>query len=219
MEDKDDLPHPGLGFKSKIRNIFVTGIVTVLPLGLTLIAFKFIIELGGNVLKPFADYLNLPEIVEDIIGFSILVGFVFLIGAVARTFLGKMLINWTHSVMTKLPLVKIVYNGVKELTETFFLDKRAFQKVVMIEYPRTGCWSLGFLTNTESWVEKTCAEGNGTKLSSVFIPTTPNPTSGFYLLLPEKEIKMTDLTIEEGLRIIVSGGIITPKKIVKIREG
>lgn len=218
MDDRDGLPRSRPGFKAKIRNVFITGVVTLLPIGLTVFVFKFIIEIGGTVLEPFARYLPFPRLVEDLFGFLLLVAVIFITGVVARTFIGGILIRWTNALMTKLPLVKIIYNGVKELTETFFLDKRAFQKVVMIEYPRTGCWSLGFLTNTKSWVEKISEDGKKTNLGSVFVPTTPNPTSGFYLLLPEEEIKMTELTIEEGIRVVVSGGIITPRKNIKIRE-
>lgn len=218
MDDRDELPRSKPGIKNRIRGVFITGIVTLLPIGLTFFVFKSIVEVGGAIFEPLAKHLPYPRIAKDLIGFGSLLAVIMITGAAARTFIGRFFFGWTGRIMTKIPLIKIIYNAVKELTETFFIDKRAFQKVVMVEYPRQGCWSIGFLTNTESWVDRPKEGGGESCLSSVFIPTTPNPTSGFYLLLPKGDITVTDMTVEEGIRAVVSGGIITPKKKVLIRE-
>ncbi len=198
--------------KHKIRNIFITGVVTLFPLGLTIFIFKFVIELGGSIFSPIAKYIPVPKFITDLLGFVLLIVIIYLVGLAAKTFAGKVLFSWTTSIVTKLPLVRTIYNAAKELTDTFFLEKSAFKKVVIVEYPRHGCYSLAFLTNTNSWVKGYNTKGSKVDFYSVFVPTTPNPTSGYYLILPEDEFLVTDLTIEEGLRVIISGGTVMPKR-------
>lgn len=217
MEKEEE---PPLRSKNKInfKNIFITGLVTVLPIGLTLFIFKFVIEIGGAVFAPVAKYLPLPKFATDILGFLLLLFLILLIGILAKTFAGKVILSWGSNIVKKLPMIRVIYNASKELTDTFFLDRSAFRKVVILQYPRKGIYSIGFLTNTNSWVEGVDQNDKNTEFFSIFIPTTPNPTSGYYLVLPKEEFIVTDLTIEEGLRAIVSAGIVIPKKKLLIKD-
>jgi len=217
MEKEEE---PPLHSKSKInlKNIFITGLVTVLPIGLTIFIFKFVIEIGGAVFAPIAKYIPLPKIATDILGFLLLLITILSIGILAKTFAGRVILSWGSKIVRKVPMIRVIFNASKELTDTFFLDKSAFRKVVALEYPRKGIYSIGFLTNTITWVEGLDKKGEKTIFYSIFVPTTPNPTSGYYLVLPKEEFIITDLTIEEGLRAIVSAGIVIPKKKLFIQE-
>lgn len=213
--EKEDNP-PQRSHQRSFRNIFITGVVTLLPIGLTLFAFKFIIELGGSIFFPLARYLPVPKFIMDILGFILLIFLIYLVGLLAKTFAGKVLVNWSGAIVSKVPLARTIYNAARELTDTFFLQKSAFKKVVVVEYPRHGCYSIAFLTNTSTWVEGYNKKKELVKFFSIFVPTTPNPTSGYYLVLPEDEFYMTDLTIEEGLRVIISGGTVLPRRTLKM---
>jgi uncharacterized membrane protein len=126
---------------------------------------------------------------------------------ITSSFIGRWLLRLTDRFFSKLPLVRSVYSSARQLTDTLFIDRSALKEVVLIEYPRKGIYTLAFVTNETRWkIEK---HGN-LNCVNVFVPTSPNPTSGFFLIIPEDEIIKTNIPIEWGFKIIVSGGIVLP---------
>jgi len=196
-----------------IRSIFLAGIITILPLGFTVFVVIFLVNLLGNITGRVLKYVpalsSLPTYVITIIGFFTLMVLIFLIGTVTSSFIGRWFIKLTDRFFSKLPFVRSVYSSARQLTDTLFIDRSALKEVVVIEYPRKGIYTLAFVTNDKTWEIK-----RRTKIIcvNVFVPTSPNPTSGFYLLIPEKDIIPTGLPIEWGFKIIVSGGIVLPKE-------
>jgi uncharacterized membrane protein len=195
------------------RSIFLTGIITILPLGLTIFVVIFLVNLLGNITGRVLKYVpwisTLHPSVITIIGFFALIVIIFIVGAITSSFIGKWLLGLTDRFFSKLPLVRSVYSSARQLTDTLFVDRSALKQVVVIEYPRKGIYTLAFVTNEDVWEIK---RGRTKKCVNVFVPTSPNPTSGYYLLVPEKDVIPTGLPIEWGFKIIVSGGIVLPKE-------
>jgi len=200
--------------KKGIGSFFLAGIITILPLGLTVIVVIFLVNQLGNIagrlLKHIPRLSTFPPYVITIIGFFTLLVVIFLIGMITSSFIGRWFLRLTDRFFCKLPFVRSVYSSARQLTDTLFVDRSALKQVVLIEYPRKGIYTLAFVTNEALWKikigrrEKDCL--------NVFVPTSPNPTSGFYLLIPSDEITPTGLPIEWGFKIIVSGGIVLPDK-------
>lgn len=195
------------GFKS----IFLAGIITILPLGFTIFVIIFLVNLLGNIAGRVLKYVpwisTLPPYVITIIGFFTLIIAIFLIGAITSSVIGRWFLRLAERFFSRLPFVRSVYSSARQLTDTLFIDRSALKEVVVIEYPRKGIYTLAFVTNEEVWEIK---RRRSQRCVNVFVPTSPNPTSGFYLLVPEKDIIPTGLPIEWGFKIIVSGGIVLP---------
>lgn len=196
-----------------IKSFFIAGIITILPLGLTIFVVIFLVNLLGNIAGRLLKYIPslsiFPPYVITIIGFFTLIVVILFIGMITSSFIGRWLLKLTDRFFSNLPFVRSVYSSARQLTDTLFIDRSALKEVVLIEYPRKGIFTLAFITNEATWKIKkekeiTCV--------NVFVPTSPNPTSGFYLLIPEEDIIPTSLSIEWGFKIIVSGGIILPDK-------
>lgn len=195
------------------RNAFISGALLLAPLIVTVWAFTQIIALvGGPVRLLFFDRLpgslrDLPFL-WDVVSTVIVVLIVTLLGYVSRYVFGKYFVSIGERFMLSIPGVNAVYNTVKQIVDTFGTQNRnLFNKVVLVQFPRAGVWSLGFLTNKaqgEAQI-KTAIEA-----WTVFLPTTPNPTSGFLLLLPRHEIVELDMTVGEGMKMIISGGAVVP---------
>lgn len=195
---------------SRIRRYFAAGLLITLPVFFTLyfffIAFRFIDGIWGKFINL---YLS-KHFGFTIPGLGIILGLitVVVVGFVATNFLGKRLFLAVEEWFLKLPLVKRIYPAAKQIVDSLITkEKRAFKKVVMVEYPSKGIWSVGFMTN-ESF--KTANEIAGEELIHVLIATTPTPLSGFLILVPRKDIRYLDMSIEEGLKLIISGGIVKP---------
>jgi uncharacterized membrane protein len=201
-----------------LQTLFFTGLLTILPLTLTGALFIFSFRLVKSWLAPLSRFLATyatPELSSRIPHFEILaaIGFILCIGVVLQIFLVHPLIHWTESILGKIPLLRQVYFGIKQLVHAFTAhDKFSFQRVVLLEFPRAGMYSFGFVT---SRMPAELAPSNGITYLSVFVPTTPNPTTGFYIMAPENECKNVDLTRHEAMAIIISGGIIQPDRFVK----
>jgi uncharacterized membrane protein len=197
--------------KKGLKSFFLAGIITILPLGLTIFVIIFLVNLLGNiagrVLKYIPSLSTFPPYVITIIGFFTLIIVIFFIGMITSSFIGRWLLKSTDSFFSKLPLVRSIYSSARQLTDTLFIDRSALKKVVLIEYPRKGIYTLAFITNETRWKIQKQEELN---CVNVFVPTSPNPTSGFFLIIPEDEITKTNLSIEWGFKIIVSGGIVLP---------
>ena len=192
---------------TSIRNNFIAGIVVLIPIGITLYLTLFFIKLLSNILPNEINpnhYLpyNIPGL-EILISLFIIT----FIGWLSLSFIGKRLFNFFETILNKIPILRTIYSAVDQLTETFTKKSSGDKNVVLIEYPRKGVWAVGFATreNTGEIKKKTQQD-----LVNVFVPTTPNPTSGFLLMFPKSEIIYLDLTFEEASKFIVSAGSINP---------
>ncbi len=205
-----------------LRVNFFAGLVVLAPLVITLWLFKGLVIMVDNTLLglvPQNYHLNnllfnyfgilLPF---DLHGLGVLAGISLLVvtGLLVRNIFGKTLLHWGERMLGTIPGVSSVYNAIKQITETVTsANSKSFRKVVMVEYPRKGIWAVGFVSGvTQGQAQKEVKE----KLINVFLPTTPNPTSGFLLFFPEKDLIELDMTVDQGLRMIISAGIVTPTK-------
>lgn len=212
-------------FSRKFRNAFLTGLLIFLPLGTTIFVLNFLLGLFQEPVTLLAYELGLEEesfffgleTLLAILGLLVGIMSLTLLGFLSNYFLGRFFINLTEKILDKVPFLGTVYRSAKQIVETFGKENRAvFKEVVLIEYPRTGCYVLGFVT-TEASIQ--IEQSTGKKLTNVFVPTTPNPTSGFLLLLPESDIYPLDLTVGEGMKMLISGGAVSPpKKISKTKS-
>ena len=197
---------------ARLRTYFFAGILITAPISLTIyLAWLFIRFVDERVFSVIPQEYN-PE---TYLRFSIpgiglllaLVGFT-LIGALTAGILGRAINHLFEGVLNRLPVIRSLYSAIKQIMETVLANKSsAFRECVLIEYPRKGIWTLAFITGrTKGEVQDKAAE----QLINVFVPTTPNPTSGFLLFLPEKDVIRLSMPIEDGLKLVVSGGIVTP---------
>lgn len=192
---------------ARIRNYFIAGVVVLIPIGITVYLTIFLVSVSSKILpKEINPNHYLPY---DIPGVEILTAVVFitLIGWLSLSFLGKKLLSLFNNILKKIPILRTIYSAIVQMTETFAKSDKEKKNVVLVEYPRKGSWAVGFATkeNTGEISKKT-----NKKLINVFVPTTPNPTSGFLLMFPENEVIYLDLTFEEASKFIVSAGTSNP---------
>ncbi|MFZ5946046.1 MAG: DUF502 domain-containing protein [Bacillota bacterium] len=201
----------------KMQAYFLTGLAVLLPTVISiyvfLIIFNFIDRLFLGKL-PFAKYIpglnHLNSWAHSFpgIGFLTTIIFILLIGMLAKNILGKRLIHYFDRLMLSLPVVKSIYHAVKQIVEAFMHQgKDAFQKVVLIQYPRKGLYALAFVTGTSKGEIQAKTES---EMVNIFLPTTPNPTSGFLLLVPKEDLIPLEMSVEEGIKLIISGGVVVP---------
>ncbi len=200
-------------WRAELRNYLLAGLLITVPLGVTIFALRFIIRLADQTFKLFPESLR-PEtyLPFPLPGLGVILTFVLLlvIGFFARNYFGQRLVRLGERIIAAIPLVRSIYGSAKQLTTSIFSTSgEQFSRVVIIEYPRKGLYSLAFVTSHNTghfnWlIGKPCL--------SVFVPTTPNPTSGFYLIVPEAEIMDTDLSVEEAFRVIISAGMSMPER-------
>lgn len=202
---------PRSGIRRSLKRKFLMGIVAILPIGLTIFVCWFLVtKIGSLLVRLFAriPYLReLPEIAVGAIGFVAVVVVIYLVGVLTTSILGRWIVRLVEIMFTRVPLVRAVYTSSRQLVETLFVDRSAFRRVVMVEFPKKGTYTLGFVTTDDAWTVKP----SQAKALPVFVPTTPNPTSGYLLLVPERELVPTNLTVEWAMKIIVSGGIVSPE--------
>ena len=194
-------------FFTSIRNNFIAGIVVLIPIGITLYLTVFFIKISSKILpKEINPNYYLPY---NIPGLEILISIIIitLIGWVSLSFLGKKLFDLFENILNRIPILRTIYAAVGQLIETFAKAKTNKKNVVLIEYPRKGVWAVAFATreNTGEINKKT-----GQELINVFVPTTPNPTSGFLLMFPKNEVIYLDISFEEASKFIVSAGSTNP---------
>jgi uncharacterized membrane protein len=192
---------------SSFRNYFIAGIVVLIPIGITVYLTIFLINISSKILpKEINPNHYLPY---DIPGLEILISLLLitLIGWISLSFLGKRLLVIFNNVLKKIPILRTIYSAILQMTETFTKNDSNKKNVVLIEYPRKGIWAVGFATKKNS---TEMSEKTKKKLINVFVPTTPNPTSGFLLMVPEDEIIYLDLNFEEASKFIVSAGTSNP---------
>ena len=192
---------------ARIRNYFIAGVVVLIPIGITIYLTIFLVSILSRILPKEINpnnYLpyNIPGV--EIITAIFLIT---LIGWLSLSFLGKKLLNLFNRVLKKIPILRTIYSAIGQMTETFTKTDKEKKNVVLFEYPRKGVWAVGFATK-----DNTGEISNKTKknLVNVFVPTTPNPTSGFLLMLPKEDLIYLDLTFEEASKFIVSAGTSNP---------
>jgi uncharacterized membrane protein len=200
---------------ARLRTYFFAGILITAPVSLTIyLAWLFIRFVDEQVFSVIPQEYN-PEtyLPFSIPGIGLLLALVFmtLIGALTAGIIGRALNHLFEGILNRLPVIRSLYGAIKQIMETVLANKSsAFRECVLIEYPRKGMWTLGFITGTTKGEvqEKTAAADQ--EVINVFVPTTPNPTSGFLLFVPEQDIIRLKMPIEDGLKLVVSGGIVTP---------
>ncbi len=196
-----------------LRNAFFSGLLLLAPLVVTIWAFTKIIAIVGGSFRPFYDQF-LPASLRslpffwDILATLIVMALVTLFGYVSRYFLGKYFLSAGERVIQGIPGVSSVYNTVKQIVETFGgKNRNIFSKVVLVEFPRKGLHSIGFLTNKTQGEPQALTEE---EVWTVFIPTTPNPTSGFLVLVPRRKITELEMSVGDGMKMVISGGAVMP---------
>jgi uncharacterized membrane protein len=190
-----------------MKKRFITGVVVTLPIGIVVFVLWFLIVKIGGILSVIFNKIpnleNLPSIVVSLIGFLTLIIVIYIIGCITSSYIGNKLLQIPEFILSKLPVIRILYGAAKKITTAIFIDKSAFKKAVIIEYPRKGIYTLAFITNEGGF--RVTEEKEYVNL---FIPTTPNPTSGIYIVAPKKELIDPKITIDEALQTIISGGVI-----------
>ena len=188
---------------AKIRNNFIAGIVVLIPIGITLYLTIFFIRVTGNIIPKELNPNNyLPF---NIPGVEILIAlfFITLIGWLSLSFLGKKFFELFNRILKKIPILRTIYSAIGQMTESFTKTDNNQKSVVLLEYPRKGVWAVGFATKENTGIIK---EKVKEELINVFVPTTPNPTSGFLLMIPKKDLIYLDVTFEQASKFIVSAG-------------
>jgi uncharacterized membrane protein len=200
------------GALKELRHYFITGVATLLPLSVTVFIFWFIVVRLGNLFHPVfrmhAWLARLPDWVATLSGFVLFLIIVLLTGWIATGIIGRLTLGWLDKILQRVPIVKSIYSSARQLTDAVFVSRSSLRKTVLAEYPRIGMFAVGFLTSDD---RITLADGR--KALFVFFPTTPNPTSGWLALIPEAEVVETAMSIEDGLKLVVSGGVIKPADI------
>ena len=192
---------------ASLRTYFFTGVVVLIPIGITLYLTKFIIQISSKIIPEEINPNNyLPF---SIPGLEILISIIVitLVGGLSFSFLGKKLLQLINDLFKRIPILRTIYSAITQMTETFTNKDDSKRSVVLVEYPRKGTWAVGFATKKN---ETEISSKTNKNLINVFLPTTPNPTSGFLLMFPEEEIVYLDMTFEEASKFIVSAGTSAP---------
>jgi len=188
---------------ARIRNNFIAGVVVLIPIGITIYLTLFLISISSKILpKEINPNHYLPY---NIPGLEILIAIILitLIGWLSLSFLGKRLLSAFNNLLQKIPILRTIYSAIVQMTETFTKTNKGKKNVVLVEYPRKGSWAVGFATKEN---EGEISNKTNKKLINVFVPTTPNPTSGFLLMFPKEDVIYLDLSFEEASKFIVSAG-------------
>ena len=199
-----------------LKNDLIAGLLVVIPLATTIwlssIVSKFVLTLVTSIPKQLNPFITLNPLLQDLInltlGLTVPLLAILLIGLMARNFVGRWLLEFGEGTLSKIPVAGSVYKTLKQLLETFLRDNsKRFRRVVLVEYPREGLFSVGFVTGV---VGPSLQPEPQKTLLSVFIPTAPNPTTGWYTLVPESSVKDLDISVEDAFRTIISAGIVNP---------
>lgn len=193
-----------------LRRYLVAGLLVWVPLGVTLLIIKFLIDVMDQTL------LLLPSVLqpENLMGFQIpglgvvlTVAVVLVTGMIVTNLFGKELVNFGERLLRRIPLVRSIYAGVKQVTESMFSSGKSFRKVVLVQYPHKGSWTLAFQTGTGA---EEIRQKTGKDIANIFVPTTPNPTSGFFLMVPREDVIELDMSVDDGLKMLLSVGVVVP---------
>ena len=216
-------PVPRKPLFSGLRNSFLTGIVVIAPVGLTVWLIWTVIGWVDGFVLPFVPNSYQPETIikqifgeesqMNIRGLGVIFFLVFttFVGWIAKGFIGRFFIRNAETLVHRMPVVRSIYSGVKQIAETVFAQSdRSFEKACLVQYPRKGIWAVGFISTVAKGEVKSKAVSEG-QLLSVFVPTTPNPTSGFLLFFPEEDVIQLDMSIEDAAKLVISAGLVYPE--------
>ncbi|WP_197918011.1 DUF502 domain-containing protein [Thiosulfatihalobacter marinus] len=212
--DEQPPPKHRTGFFGGLRSSFFTGIVVILPIGLTIWLIWTLIGWVDGFVLPLVPETIQPEKYIGInlrgVGVIIFLIFTIIVGWIAKGLIGRSLILWGEGLVNRMPVVRSIYSGAKQIAETVFAQtERSFEKACLIEYPRRGIWAIGFIsTNAKGEVSQTAATSS--QLMSVFVPTTPNPTSGFLLFFPKDDVIELSMSVEDAAKLVISAGLVYP---------
>ena len=212
----DEEPHRRPGLFSRLRGSFLTGIVVIAPVWLTVWLIWSVVGWIDSAVLPLVPQRFQPQEYVGInlrgVGVIIFLIFTVIVGWIAKGILGRSLIHFAESVVDRMPVVRSVYSGIKQISETVFAQtERSFEKACLIQYPRRGIWAIGFVSTTARGEVSERAETSG-ELLSVFVPTTPNPTSGFLLFFPAEDVILLDMSIEDAAKLVISAGLVYPNE-------
>ena len=191
-----------------LRNYFITGVVVLIPIGFTLYLTKFVIGISSKIVP---ENINPNSYLPFAIpGLEILISVIIItiVGGLSLSFLGKRILKFIDDLFKKIPFLRTIYSAILQMTETFSNKDNDKKSVVLVEYPRKGVWAVGFATKENKGI---MAQKTNQKLINVFIPTTPNPTSGFLLMFPIEDVIHLNMTFEEASKFIVSAGTSSDK--------
>lgn len=209
---------------ASLRAAFLAGLVLLAPIAVTLYVFNLLVTaIGGGFRKHFFGWVpqnllpdfiwdffaSIPEMVWNFLATLLALAAITALGYISRWFLGRFFVNTTEHIIERVPFINTVYKSVKQIVQTFSTQQKAiFQEVVLLEYPRKGVYVLGFRTSTSKGEVQ---ERTSSELHNVFVPTTPNPTSGFLLMVPKDEVIVLDMSVGDGMKLIISGGAVVPE--------
>ncbi len=184
------------------KRTILAGIFTIVPLALTGFILVFIFRFLDSVSAPI---LNIIGFHIPGLGILLTILSVYLLVVIIRNVLGRRLFSWGEKIVLAIPLVSTIYKTIKQFINAFSgtADGKNFQKVIFLQYPRVGVWTLAFVTGES-------VDANSVEYYHIFVPTTPNPTSGFFIIIPKRETMLTEMTVEEGIKMVISGGLIAP---------
>jgi uncharacterized membrane protein len=214
FDDNSEPPRPKRGLFSKFRSSFLTGLVVVAPIALTLWLIWTVAGWVDGWVLPFVPLWLRPDqyIGLNIRGVGVIVFLIFtvLVGWIAKGLIGRSLLNWAERMVQGLPVVRSIYNSLKQIAETVFAQSdTSFDKACLVEYPRKGIWAIAFIaTSAKGEIDKKIDGENGK--TAVFLPTTPNPTSGFLLFVPTRDLIELDMTVEDAAKLVISAGLVYP---------
>jgi uncharacterized membrane protein len=200
----------------KLRNAFFTGLVVVMPLGVTILILNFMLnKIGAPAGELFFGFMDRDlraqtpmSILLRLVSTLVVLALITLLGLCSRFVIARYFLHTVERVMDRLPFINTVHRTVKQIVDTFSKQKKAvFQEVVLLEYPRKGTYAIGFLTSV---AKGEVQAKTGTETVNVFVPTTPNPTSGFLLMVPIDEVTRMDMTVSDGMKLVISGGAVVP---------
>ena len=197
----------------RLRNYFLTGIIVTAPIGITAYVAWLVVDIADSRITPLIPAKYSPEtyLPFGIPGLGLIILFLLLtlVGFLSVNFLGRTIVRFGERMVGRMPVVRSVYGALKQIFETVLAQSStSFREVVLVEYPRRGIWAIGLVTSVTRGQVQNMTEDD---VVNIFLPTTPNPTSGFLLFVPRRDLLTLDMTVEEGLKMVVSGGLVTPE--------
>ena len=202
------LKRKSISITARLRNYFITGIVVLVPIGITLYLTKFFITISSKLIPSEINPNNYLPILIPGLEIILAIIFITLIGYLSLSFIGKKILQLFNDLLKRIPILRTIYSAIGQMAETLAPKRKSKKSVVLVEYPRKGSWAVGFATKDN---KGEISKKTNQKLVNVFIPTTPNPTSGFLLMFPKEDIIYLDMNFEEASKFIVSAGTSNPK--------
>lgn len=210
-------------FATRIRNNFLTGLIICAPIAITIWLTWSFVQWADSWVNPYIPWQYNPErfLPFAIPGFGLLVAVIFitLVGFLAKNLIGRSIVNFGESILQRMPLIRSVYKGLKQIFESVLNEQSSsFRKVGLVEFPSPGMWTLGFISSDAKGEIAYRLSESGEEMVTVFVPPTPVPTAGFLLFVPRSKIRMLDMSVEDATKFLISGGLVTPEYIEPAAE-